>query len=317
VPKTVDRREGPISRKLLLDLAVRQQPVIFKELFAGQAVRQIAGIADLPADWANTRVRPREPAERINHPGKSFDETTVLQFLTTRAPPRFVQDTKAVAPSNAFIVLPETLADWGARHTRFDYYMGNAGAFTHLHFDANCRQNLHYQLIGKKRFLLFPEDRSKYLAPQQQSSRIFLERISAVERLHFADYAGGYDCTLEPGDSLYIPPLAWHYVEYEEPSISLSFRFGKSRYNDDLHQAIGGFHATVEFQHIAAGLLDDEAASPVYRKAHHEILAAVGSKYEFPRVQARLEALCRQICPEKIECLYAKWPEQDHGQSGA
>ena len=112
------------------------------------------------------------------------------------------------------MALPEALADWSAQKTDFDYDMGNAGAFTHLHFDANGRHNLHYQLIGRKRFLLFPEYRSKYLAPHQQSSRIFLERMSAVERASFAEFAGGVDRLLEPGDSLYIPPLAWHYVEY-------------------------------------------------------------------------------------------------------
>jgi len=307
VPKMVEGREAAISRKLILDLAVRQQPVVFKGLFAGQAVRRIATVADLPADWANTRVRPRAPAERINDPGKSFNETTVLQFLTSRSPPAFVYERRALVPANPIVALPEALADWSVRKTDFDYYMGNAGAFTHLHFDANCRHNLHYQLIGRKRFLLFPEFCSKYLASYQQSSRIFLERMSAVERANFAEFAGGYDCILEPGDSLYIPPLAWHYVEYPEPSISLSFRFGKSRYNESLHQAMRGFHASVELQHIAVGLLDDEGAPPVYQEAYRELLAAIGDRYEYPRVQAKLEALCRRICPEKIECLYAGW----------
>jgi len=307
VPNRVECREAAISRKLILDLAVRQLPVVFKGLFAGQAVRRIATVADLPADWANTRVRPREPAERINDPGKSLNETTVLHFLTSQAPPAFVYERRALVPANPIVALPEALADWSARKNDFDYYMGNAGAFTHLHFDANCRHNLHYQLIGRKRFLLFPESRSKYLASHQQSSRIFLERMSAVERSNFAEFAGGYDCILEPGDTLYIPPLAWHYVEYPEPSISLSFRFGKSRYNEALHQAMKGFHASVELQHIAVGLLDDEGATPVYQEAYRELLATIGDRYEYSRVQAKLEALCLRICPEKIQCLYADW----------
>ena len=70
---------------------------------------------------------------------------------------------------------------------------------------------------------------------------------------------------------------------------------------------MGGFHASVELQHIAVGLLDDEGASPVYQEAYRELLAAIGDRYEYPRVQAKLEALCRRICPEKIECLYAGW----------
>ena len=308
MPKTVDRHAGPISREFLLELAERQHPMIFVGLFDGQPIRQITTIADLPPSWANIRIQPREPAERINYPGKNLAETTILQFLTDRTA-GFVFDKISLPPSGAPIVLPELLVNSGVPTKHFNYYMGNPGAFTHLHFDANCLHNLHYQLIGKKRFFLFPEDRSKYLAPQQTSSRIFLERISEAERIHFTDYAGGYDCTLEPGDSLYIPALMWHYVEYVEPGMSLSFRFGRSRYNHNLHKAFGGFHHTVEFQHVAAGLLDDENVSPIYEEAYQQILATVGDKYEFSRVQEKLEELCEQICPEKVECLYANWQD--------
>ena len=99
MPNRVECREAAISRKLILDFAVRQLPVVFKGLFAGQAVRRIATVADLPADWANTRVRPREPAERVNDPGKSFNETTVLHFLTSQAPPAFVYERRALVPA--------------------------------------------------------------------------------------------------------------------------------------------------------------------------------------------------------------------------
>ena len=283
--------------------------MIFTGLFDDQSIRRIATIADLPPAWANKLVRPREPAERINHPGEQHAETTVSVFLTERLP-GIVHDKIPLPTAPAPIVLPEPFASLGAAKAVVPYYMGNPGAFTHLHFDANCEHNFHYQLIGRKRFLLFPEARSKYLAPQQQSSRIFLERVSAAERAHFADYAGGYDCVLEPGDSLYMPPLMWHYVDYEEPGISLSFRFGRSRHNHNLLSAFGGFHHTAEFQHLAAGLIDDDRIAPAYLAGYHEILAAVGARYEFSRIQATLETLCQRLCPEKIQCLYANWQDQ-------
>jgi hypothetical protein len=297
-----------MSRELLLALAVEQRPAIFTGVFDGQPLCHIASIADMPAPWAQMRVRPREPAERINHPGKNFAETTLARFLTERSP-GLVHDKILLPPVDSPIVPPRPLADWDAPKAHVIFYMGNPGAFTHLHFDANCLQNFHYQLIGRKRFLLFPEHRSKYLAPQQQSSRIFLERISSAERTHFADYAGGYDCMLEPGDGLYIPPLMWHYVDYAEPALSLSFRFGRSRHNHELLSAFGGGHFTVEFQHMAAGLLDDDKVAPGYREAYQEILGAVGARYEFSRVQGKLEELCARICPEKVECLYANWQD--------
>lgn len=314
MPKTIDRRVGPLHRDLLIELAMQQQPVIFSGLFDNQPIREISTIASLPAAWANTPVRPKEPAERINYPGQAFSDTSLLRFLTERQP-GFVFSKMPLAPTGAPIALPPTLVELGAPTNHFSYYMGNPGAFTHLHFDANCQHNMHYQLLGRKRFFLFPEHRSKYLAPQQQSSRIFLERMSPAERLHFADYGGGYVCTLEPGESIFIPALMWHYVEYEEPAISLSFRFGRSRYTHALHQAIGGFHSTVEFQHLAMGLLDETNVAPAYEDAYTQVLATIGKKYEFTRVQNKLEEICHQLCPEKIECLYANW--QDHSLSVA
>lgn len=309
VQRHIERIEGPLTRALLLDLAAQQRPVIFAGLFDGQPIRQIATIADLPPPWAHSPVRPREPAERINYPGPAYPDTTLLRFLTERAP-GFVYSRMPLTPVGAPLTLPQLMVDWGAPTDHFGYYMGNPGAFTHLHFDANCQHNLHYQMIGRKRFFLFPAQRSKYLAPQQQSSRFFLERMPEAERLHFAEYGGAYVCSLEAGDSLFIPALMWHYVEYEEPAISISFRFGRSRYIQDLHRAFNGFHPTVEFQHIALGLLDDKRVSMDYERAYRQILATAGRKYDFQRVQQKLVELCGEICPENVECLYADWQDQ-------
>jgi hypothetical protein len=309
MPKTVERYSGPLTTEFFLELALQQRPMIIDGLFDGQPIRKIKTIADLPLAWANTQIRPRVQPERIQYPAKLLAPTTILKFLTDQAP-GFVFDKILIPSFNPPFVLPESALKGGDPTTQFHYYMGNPGAFTHLHFDSNCRHNLHYQLIGKKRFLFFPEHRSKYLAPQQQSSRIFLERLTNEERISFTDYAGGYDCTLEPGDGLYMPPLIWHFIEYVEPGMSLSFRFGKSQHITNLHTAIGGFHNSVEFQHIALGLLCDESVSPVYKDAYNQLLIAIGEKYDFLRVQSKLEELCEKICPEKIECLYANWQDQ-------
>jgi len=220
VPKTLKRKKGLISRKLLLELAVKQEPMIFNGLFDGQPIRQIKSIKDLPPTWANQPVQPRVPPERLNYPSSILAATTVANFLSERAA-GYVYGRLDLPTINLPIAFPEAIANWGTS-TGTGYYMANPGAFTHLHFDANGLHNLHYQVIGKKRFFLFPEHCSKYLAPHEQSSRIYLERIALAERRHFANYAGGYEYVLKPGESLFVPAFMWHYVDYEQPGMSLS-----------------------------------------------------------------------------------------------
>ena len=104
-----------------------------------------------------------------------------------------------VNPPVDFMHKPEALSSMGS-DAGFKAYMAHAGTATHLHFDANYLHNLHYQVLGTKRFILFGRDRSKDLAPKAQSSRLFLERLPERERLDLAGVLGGYACILEPGD---------------------------------------------------------------------------------------------------------------------
>jgi hypothetical protein len=308
--RDVERCTHALDRQALLARAVRQEPLILTNLFDGQPVRNVVSAGDLPADWALQRILPTEPEEQINIQGTPLGETTVDEFL--REHRRGIAQ-YTINPPVDFMRKPEVLAQWGAS-AGFKAYMAHAGTATHLHFDANCLHNLHYQVLGKKRFILFGADRSKYLAPKAQSSRLFLERLPERERLELAGLLGGYACVLEPGESLFVPAFMWHYVDYFDSGLSLSTRFGISKRLLSLLQRFNRVHPTVEFAHIAMGLLEDDCA-PEYERAFQEVSAAwdksVGSaEQRFWLVQEVLEALCQRLCPERIaEPLFDSSPE--------
>jgi len=76
-----------------------------------------------------------------------------------------------------------------------------------------------------------------------------------------------------------------------------------------MFKAIGGYHSTAEFQHIGAGLLDDDNVSQPYLNAWQQVLATIGNQYDFDRVQEKLSQLCEDICPEKVEIIFGNWQD--------
>jgi hypothetical protein len=112
-------------------------------------------------------------------------------------------------------------------------FTGGEGAVTHMHFDIDLSHILHTQFMGRKKVLLFPYEQKDLLYRKpfevlsmadythyydQQSSKVDFEKFPALK------YAEGYDLTLEPGDTLFMPAGFWHHMEYLESGFAMSLR---------------------------------------------------------------------------------------------
>ena len=117
-------------------------------------------------------------------------------------------------------------------HTDRDYesnkqfmWISSSGMITHGHFDQDF--NFFVQLIGKKRFTLWPSSQHELLHvyprvhPLWHKSRINFRSPDLTNFPNFAK-SRALQVVLEPGDVLYVPPYTWHYVETLSPSVSLS-----------------------------------------------------------------------------------------------
>ncbi|KAL1523061.1 hypothetical protein AB1Y20_018021 [Prymnesium parvum] len=108
-------------------------------------------------------------------------------------------------------------------------FVGISETLYHCHYDLN--PNLHFQLVGRKRFILFaPSDwRHMYPFPAHHD----WDRRSRVDWDHPDDrrfpnwsQASGMTVELQPGDCLYIPPYWWHHVQtLTTPCVSIACWF--------------------------------------------------------------------------------------------
>lgn len=105
-------------------------------------------------------------------------------------------------------------------------WVSTAGSNTHLHFDQDY--NVFVQMVGRKRFTLFPPSETPHLHPYPRAHPLWHKSRLDFDRpdlARFPDYihAHGEEAELEPGDLLYVPPYYWHHVEtLTTPSVSLS-----------------------------------------------------------------------------------------------
>lgn len=111
-------------------------------------------------------------------------------------------------------------------------FTGGASSITHMHFDIDLSHILHTQFGGRKRVLMFPfkEQYKLYRKPfevlsladfsnyYQQNGSPDYEKFPALK------LAEGFDFTLEPGDTLFMPAGYWHHMEYLDSGFAMSLR---------------------------------------------------------------------------------------------
>jgi hypothetical protein len=111
-------------------------------------------------------------------------------------------------------------------------FTGGATSITHMHFDIDLSHILHTQFMGRKRVLLFP---------YQEQHKLYRKPYEVLSLADFSNYhknngkpdyqqfpavklAQGYDLTLGPGDTLFMPAGYWHHMEYLDSGFAMSLR---------------------------------------------------------------------------------------------
>lgn len=104
-------------------------------------------------------------------------------------------------------------------------FFGCKGAVTPLHYDPDLPHIFHTVLYGKKRVVLFPNEASRNLYKHPFNTRSYVD----VDKPDFEKFprlknVTGYQATLSPGETLFMPSGYWHHMVYEEAGYALCTR---------------------------------------------------------------------------------------------
>lgn len=99
-------------------------------------------------------------------------------------------------------------------------FLGPEGSLSQLHQDFWHTHAYLAQIHGRKRATLFSPEDSEFL----YGGKVDPEQPD-VERFPLFERATAYECVIEPGDVLFIPPDWWHHVRGLEKSITMSNNF--------------------------------------------------------------------------------------------
>ncbi|MDX2170651.1 MAG: cupin-like domain-containing protein, partial [Deltaproteobacteria bacterium] len=196
------------------------------------------------AYWTLPSLRERF-ADRVvsvipTHEGRiSVDVRTGVEFDTVRfgdyvdalqrgeRPPAYI-----AVPAETW--LPELSDRVGAPLYCRDAAWRNArfwlGAQTAVPLHRDVAENVFFQLMGHKRFLLYPPAASAWLYSNPLRSALpnfsrFDPEHPDYERFPLSRAVQPVELVLAPGDALYLPSLWWHQVRALDVSASLNFWF--------------------------------------------------------------------------------------------
>jgi hypothetical protein len=320
--REIPRIEMLARTDFLAAYAYTREPVVITNLFEGQEISQITTVEEAVSAWGDVNLVVQE--EYTSAEGSSAaPEPTVMslreyvEFSHSNPETRLCcteYDTPArvlasfelpelcrvTHPGEEILGLPKKYGDYDLVSAIF---LANAGNVGHLHFDGDQRDVLLHQVYGRKRVLLFPPAAAKHLrtldGPYSRPSLagLYLEDMSLEEKLDWAERAGGYHTVLAPGETIYIPMLMWHHLEYMDDAMSFNYRFGRSRYGRFL--SVDNFHRDPYIQNVAAKMVGPEDVLRDFEPVVDEIAAAYVQPTRDVRHKVRdMRALFRRLCAD-------------------
>jgi lysine-specific demethylase 8 len=306
----VDRIEAPPRDVFYREYVLPRKPVILTNLFDDLPIRAIDTLAAARRELAqlDLEVQPNyvkmllgEPVDFGRHHLPLADYLDLVE--TDPATPAVCTEYETPPELLRLMGYPDYCKLLDEHDVLPTMFVGGAGNFAHLHYDGDQRNVLMYQVFGVKRYAIIdPREAWKldqFLDPRiQRTSTILLQNLSEEDRAAFFRYVNAYDCLLNPGETLFMPMMAWHYIDYIDTSLSASYRLGRNRYNKLLAESVP--IPSPYLQNLAIKLADDRD-----EETCAAIMARVEAACQVPYADEHTRALALdRLCLELYDELF-------------
>lgn len=125
-------------------------------------------------------------------------------------------------PLRSHFKFPKLFPDKEKTETRL--WIGAFGQKSTIHNDNY--DNLNAQVVGQKKFLLFSPEQHHLLYPKKLTDMCWASPVDKdkpdYETYPLSRDLSGFECTLEPGEMLYIPMFWWHQAISESLAININ-----------------------------------------------------------------------------------------------
>jgi lysine-specific demethylase 8 len=327
--KEIPRISMPDEHEFFREIVFQRRPVVITDLFRQQEITAIADVDDALNAWGGMPIHLQE--EYTSAEGKIQQDQPVFmnfaeyQKLVQGDPSSRLCCTEYETPARvlATFCLPavctttdsdsEEIFGLPKKYGDFDLttniFIGNLGNVAHLHFDGDQRQVLLHQIYGRKRVVLFDPASGRHLrtldGPYSRPSLagLNLEVMDVEDKLEQISLADGYHTILEPGETIFIPMLMWHHVEYLGDAMSVNLRFGRSRFGRFM--SLDNFHRDPFIQNVASKMVGPEEALTSFAPLVEEVKTtyrtpAADMKGKVRSMRALFRDLCTQVAPEAV-----------------
>lgn len=236
------RVDSPTREFFHQDFVSRNRPVIITGALKGSKVlslwdadyfRSAIGVKEVQVEVSQTNYFPSiygQDSAQIKRQTRqmSFGDCADAISLGNNAAEKFYISEELLAdkfPVLAADVECPAFLDRGL-HITNSFWFGSAETITPLHYDVVY--NISAQVWGRKRFILFPPEQLPCLYPFPKRSKIAHFSQVNIERPDLVTFpkfkkTQPMECSLEPGEMLYIPPFWWHQVHSLDAAISLNY----------------------------------------------------------------------------------------------